>query len=201
MTKQEIFWILVCGHGGVAFHYYLTAGKRSPQVPPGIYEGEFNRRLAAAIARLYGNPERCIIWNPGPVDIGNSNKITAANKLYTALDKPKMVYLDLNANAARGKGWSDANGRTIFHHPRSKGGKILAEKFNVGLNDDFISSRGIKTSRWMESLWRTRMTALLIENGFMTNMDDAVELASNYYIEDILAPNYVRIMKECEGLI
>jgi N-acetylmuramoyl-L-alanine amidase len=72
-------WILDPGHGGMAFGHYMTPGKRSPQVPPGIYEGEFNRAIANSVHD--GNYLETIVTNPGPINISLKKRVSFVNSI------------------------------------------------------------------------------------------------------------------------
>ena len=171
-------WILDPGHGGLGpGGEYLTPGKRSPQVPPGIYEGDFNRRVCQEIVALCQDFD-VTVTNPGPVNCGLRERAEYINQLQKV--RKNCVLLSIHANAAKGNGWSSAHGATIFHHPKNKGGKALAEwvlnSFDQHVRVDTL--RGIKPARFA-ILSKTRsIPGVLIECGFMTNRLDATHLAS-----------------------
>ena len=74
---MSIKFLLDPGHGGVAFSHYLTPGKRSPEVPPGIFEGEFNR----AVCGYLNNGEKFLSIVPGPIQVPLESRVGFVNKL------------------------------------------------------------------------------------------------------------------------
>jgi len=177
---KNLTWILDPGHGGLGpGGEYLTKGKQSPEVPPGIYEGEFNRDIANQVGDLcYLNNIPYTILNPGPISVFERYKVQYANELHSI--RKNCIYLAIHANAkGYGEKWYDARGFNVFHYPGSiKGKKLanaLAEKMNYATSIPFrdVSSRKSFVLR------KTSMPAILLESGFMTNRDDVAVLASD----------------------
>lgn len=171
-------WILDPGHGGLGPGWeYLTPGKRSPEVPPGIHEGEFNRDICRMIVDMLPDAITTTVTNPGPVNAG----LIARLQYIRALQKVRgnCVLLSVHANAARGKGWSGANGAVVFHHPKNKSGKVLADQMIEALDENTSLSvdRGIKTARF--AMLTSGVPSILVECGFMTNPIEAEYLASS----------------------
>lgn len=202
-------YLLAAGHVGVAFDQYLMNGKQSPRVPPGIYEGAFNRLLAADIEYIAKRRGvRCVFLNPGPINVSNWAKVSYANALYAKLGKPPMVYISIHANAAPGYGWSDATGLAIFHAHLSSTGTGIAQVFEKHLMERSgltlqhancpITSRGIKAKNFTE-LWRTKMFAILVENLFMTNLRDVKLLSDPMFIWE-WAGRYVNAMEALDEI-
>ena len=71
-------WILSPGHEGLSpGGLYLRKGKQSPEVPPGIYEGVFNRQISQAVwyfGAHIGGLEILDIAQ-GPINIPLKNRI------------------------------------------------------------------------------------------------------------------------------
>jgi len=164
-------YILDAGHGGVAFGHYLTKGKRSPQVPPGIYEGEFNRKICSGVPKLLDGCLDVMQLNPGPVNISLSSRVNYINEL-SALEKTILV--SIHANASPAKGWSSANGFVVFHSTNaSNESKELACIISDTMGKIVINSRGVKVSNFY-ILRKTKCPAVLVECGFMTNKEEAI---------------------------
>ena len=118
------------------------------------------------------------ITNPGPVNCGLRERAEYINGLQKV--RKNCVLISVHANAAGKKGWSSAHGATIFHHPRNKGGRALAEWVldSIDQHVRVDTTRGIKTARFA-ILSKTRsLPGILIECGFMTNELEAKHLAS-----------------------
>lgn len=184
-------WIIDCGHGGVAFGVYLTTGKQSPEVPPGVYEGEYNRLIGTELAsalRASGIDACCI--NSGPVNARETEKADAANRI--AKVHGDCVYLALHCNASPSKGWSSANGTACFHVPKRilQSGfvsrkdyateKKLATRFvnNFSMSND-LENRGVKEANFY-ILRAVKMPAVLLEMFFMTCKEETEDMARNW---------------------
>jgi len=171
MTK----FLLDPGHGGVAFSHYLTPGKRSPEVPPGIFEGEFNR----AVCGYLNNGEKFLSIVPGPIQVPLESRVGFVNKLAKLED---VALISVHANAAGdGKQWNAANGFTIFTSKNSlTESQILARCIHKEFFESFgdtIKSRGIKQENFTV-IKKTKCPAVLVECGFMTNKSDVAFLSS-----------------------
>lgn len=194
--------LLDAGHGGIIQSgnnkYYLTPGKRSPEVPPGIYEGEFNRRIAELTELCL--MQQCIPvvqLNPGPINIPLSSRVSFVNQVHA---KEPCALVSIHANASPEPGWSDAQGTVLFVAERASDqswwlAENLAQQLNTGAWP--LEFRKIK-ERNLTMVARTKCPAVLIEAGFMTNKFDAMALAT-YRVQwqlasilsDVLA-DYVR---------
>ena len=185
----------------------LDKGKRSPEVVPGlgIYEGEFNRDIVKRVVgrlRLIGHCAIDIV--PEARNIKLRDRIVRANRHYTdphlimALSNPAVRLISIHANAdGRNGEWTDANGLVVFHHPGSVKGKALAQAAHDSImKHTAIKSRGLKTARFA-MLRRTKMPAILVEHGFMTNKGDAKKLASDKFRTQI-ADAYVEMILDIE---
>lgn len=173
-------WILDPGHGGLGpGGEYLTPGKRSPEVPPGIFEGEFNRDIARRVVELCDGLDMTIT-NPGPVNAGLLARVNYARGLQKV--RKNCVFISIHANAAgNGKRWrNDAQGVVVFHHKWDAKGKVLAkwmiESFQVHTGIDV--TRGIKTAMFSVLTGTRMMPSILIECDFMTHEERAKFLAS-----------------------
>ncbi len=187
-------WLLDPGHGGIIEGVYQTAGKRSPHFPDGsvLYEGEFNRDIVSRILKLTSG------WAPGrhrthyrlhaidtinlvdtEEDMPLRVRVKKANDIHR--EKGNCIYVSVHANAfGNGREFNSAKGICSFHHYRSKNGKRLAEVLQRWLGDlTLFRNRGVLSNdRWANFyvLRKTHMPAVLSENGFMTNFDDASAL-------------------------
>jgi N-acetylmuramoyl-L-alanine amidase len=199
MSNSVYTWIFSPGHEGLSPHgFYLREGKQSPSVPPGIYEGVFNRTICNGVVEILRNSNvECVNLNPGPVNIPIDIRTAYANELYTHVENCRYVCVHANAD---GHGeWTDATGFRMFHYPGSSGGRYMAECFH----DEFeartaIRPRSIKANRFAE-LIKTDMPAVYIECGFMTNKTEASYLASTAGQADIIGAIASAVLK-MEGI-
>ena len=192
-----MIWLLDPGHGGMSFGEYLTPGKRSPAMPPGIYEGEFNRSVCGLIQQR--DPDNILVIAPGPINVPPKARVSYVNQLCRRLKGEHVALISVHANAARGKGWSDANGYKVFHSKRaSKHSKFLAS-----IVDDHMGVCTPFERRPIEAVNHTITTqtdcpAILTECGFMTHLGDA-ELLADWGVQAQLSDAIFRAMNEYEA--
>lgn len=149
-------YLLLAGHGGMAFGHYLTPGKRSPEVGP----------------------------NPGPYNIPQAERVKLVNDIHRRAGD--CILIVVHANAAAGKGWNDANGFRVFHSTNaSKKSRLLAECLHGSMTAwTKIYPRTIAEKNFT-ILYKTKCPAVLLECGFMTNRADAAYMASERGKSDI----------------
>jgi len=215
-------WLLDPGHGGIIDGVYQTAGKRSPAFPNGevLYEGEFNRDIVRKILNLCaglkddgtaykrgGHP----LWHPREVvtidaidivdsleDVSLRKRVAKANTLHK--EKKNCIYVSVHANAfGNGRDFNSAKGVCTFHHYKSTTGKRLAESLQGHLGDlTPLRDRGVRSNdSWANFyvLRKTHMPAVLSENGFMTNFDDATALLDPIVRSQIAWAHYAMIQE------
>lgn len=149
--------VLDAGHG------FSTLGKRTPD---GMREYEFNRAVALYVREFlkpYTNL-KVLFTHSDEQDVPLNVRTTKANELGAD------CFLSIHANAAGNGGWHEAEGiETFIHSSKPKDAHSLATKIQERL---IISTgrknRGVKTANFYV-LRETRMTAILIECGFMTH--------------------------------
>ncbi|NIV93759.1 hypothetical protein GWN42_13420 [candidate division KSB1 bacterium] len=184
-------WILDPGHGGLAFGQYLTPGKRSPEVPPGLYEGAFNRLISQGIATTLKALKGVEVAQTaiGPINIPLKNRVAFVNGLQKRVGN--CVLISLHVNAAPGKGWSSARGFTIFKPRRQfphliekshKLATLIESELRVA---DYTSSRGIKEANFT-IIQKVNCPAVLVEMGFMTNQMEVKALNDPAVQADII---------------
>lgn len=165
--------ILDPGHGGMWDGEYCTAGKRSPDLKNGFYEGVRMREIAKTI--MYAGCKRynfiCpALWmaTDNDVDISLGCRV----KKYNETDADLM--LSLHSNASAKPGWSGANGSVVFWKNWSD--KELAVALAKEYSDSaYMCNRGAKRGARLGIL-KCKHPSLLIELGFHTNLSDATKL-------------------------
>jgi len=199
-TESKYTWCLENGHGGMIDGVYQTRGKRSPEVPPGIYEGEFNRAIVERLCALC-EKEGISYYNvvPEQRNIPLRERVRRVNDLHKR--KKNCVFLSIHANAFGNSGWSSPRGVAVFYDPnhrsRSKKSEKIARRLQELLVEETnMMDRGVKTATF-HVIRETRMPAILSENGFMTNRDEAKKLASEEF-RDKIAMAHFRLIKEFE---
>ena len=197
-------WILDPGHGGIAFGQYMTKGKRSPEVPPGIYEGEFNREVCQWISAMYlsvtpAHRERDPIFTVvGALNVPLAYRVSFVNELQRRVKDCALI--SVHANAAPGKGWSDPRGFTVFtdrtNDQDSYNLAHLIEKELTALG--YTDSRGVRQANHAMT-FKTTCPAVLVECGFMTNKEEAKHLATPN-AQHAIGGAIARAMIKYEGL-
>ncbi len=174
--KARYLWCLDNGHGK------LTAGKRSPKMANGkqLLEYEFNRDIVKRISEAL-DKIGVKYFNVVPeVEVGDflAERVGRANSKQSSLPK---IFLSIHANAiGDGDDWESPRGIETWHFHNSRTGKGLARIFQKHL---------IKQTNWVDRkiksypgrrqfyvLRNTTMPAVLTENGFYTNKEEATNL-------------------------
>jgi len=200
--KSRYMWCLDNGHGKA------TPGKRSPVfevdgVQQQLLEYEFNRAIVSRI--IAGLTERGIqFFNVVPEvegDVPLSERVHRANSLETELPK---IYVSVHANAGPvlDNGWSPdsiSGVETWYFHSSRQGRKVAAvfQKHIVsatGWKNRHIKSR---PSGQFYVLRNTTMPAVLTENGFFTNREQAKELVKKE-VRDAIADAHIAAIVEIE---
>lgn len=157
-----------------AGHSYNTVGKRSPD---GMREYEFNRVVANYMKALLEEYEGVTVYfsHSDKRDVSLQERTDKANQL--AVD----CFVSIHANAY-GSGWNEAQGiETYVYKTKPPEATKLAERVQknlivaTGLRD-----RGVKSANF-HVLRATKMTAILVECGFMTNQSELQLLRSDLY--------------------
>ncbi len=163
------------GHGN------NTAGKRTPAFPDGsvMKENEFNAGVAELLKEEL---ERCgfqvLMVAPEAEDIPLQTRVKRAN------DGVADAYISIHANAY-GSDWNEANGiETWVYENVAEGSETwnFAESIHKKLIEAAgLKDRGMKRSSDLYVLKNTKMQAVLVECGFMTNKEEAELLKATAY--------------------
>ena len=203
--QARYLWCLDNGHGK------KTAGKRSPVFDDGetqLFEYEFNRDIVRRII-LELDKVGVQYYNVVPeVDIDDflQGRVDRANKKKSELTK---LFVSIHSNAAparSSKDWAPASIsgiETWFYHG-SKRGQKLAGIFQRHLLDQTgWKNRHLKSRPKSQFfvLRKTRMTAVLTENGFYNNEQQAADLMKDSVRQKIADAHVAAILEvEKNGL-
>lgn len=184
--KSKYTWILDPGHGGInpTTGKYVTAGKRSPAVPPGIFEGVFNRAVMEAVSkRLTAMGIYHCSTTSGWEDTPLKDRVKYVKRCQSMYEN--CVLVSIHANAAPALGWSSARGTVVFtrrnfNQPENELAEMLSQW--VGVLTE-LPSRGVKRANF--TMLVVPCPAVLIECGFMTNRIEAEFMASPEGVERI----------------
>lgn len=166
-------------------HGLNTPGKRTPPFPKTgkvIKEWEFNYPTAKALeGKTKNQGYETIMVSDTSNDTPLSTRTGIANR--NCHDVNKCVYASIHFNAYRSK-WGNHGGIETLYNPISKNGKKLAQEVQskmvkaTGLRD-----RGIKPRKNLAELNRTKMPAIIVECGFMDNLEEANLMLNEAYHE------------------
>ena len=207
VTMSKYTWLLDPGHGGVIDGVYQTRGKRSPPFEDGsvLYEGVFNRDVASRIITLCNQHEiEAINLVKTNEDMPLSQRVAAANLLHQ--QNRNSIYISIHANAfGNGHEFNSARGACTFHHVGSSKGQKIAEVLQPHLVSlTGFKDRGVKANESWANFYvlrKTHMPAILSENGFMTNLQDAESLMTSETRQHIADAHFAMIMEiEKNGL-
>lgn len=167
-------------------HGMTTAGKRTPAFPDGtkspetgknfMHENEFNRAVAKY---LKAELERCgfktLMVAPTDADDSLSARVTRAN------NAKADFYISIHANALAGK-WGTHGGTETYTY------KLSGESYRIGkiihkhlMKGTPMRDRGVKDGSHLYVIKNTNAPAVLIEAGFMDNLQEAKLLLSDSF--------------------
>jgi N-acetylmuramoyl-L-alanine amidase len=202
-------YLLDNGHGGVINGIYTTCPNYNPKDPKTfrkmyihngvpIYEGEFNRIIVGLIAKeLKKLGIKFSLITPELQDIPLQDRVKRANDYYNQ-DK-NCIFVSVHGNAAN----TQAKGFEVFSSIGQTRSDAVAEVFATEMEKAFPG----RTMRWDLSdkdkdkesdfyvLSKTNMPAILTENFFMDNLEDAKIMMSKEGQERIAQAHVSAILK------
>jgi N-acetylmuramoyl-L-alanine amidase len=168
-----------------------TGGITSPETGKNfMHENEFNRAVAKY---LKVELERCgfktVMVAPTDADTPLSTRVATAN------NAKANFYISIHANANTGKWgtWGGAETLTYGSGESLRIGKIIHKHMMKGTP---MRDRGVKDGSWLYVVKNTRMPAVLIEAGFMDNLQEAKLLISDAFRRETAREIAMAI---CEG--
>jgi N-acetylmuramoyl-L-alanine amidase len=161
--------IIDVGHGGMWSGLYCTAGKRSPAIPPGFYEGVQVRRIARRLITMATDRYQ---WIAPLLDLPEGNEPDVSLKcrrlIYNA--QPADLLLSLHTNAKGNAGnWERARGTKIFYRKAT----VKGSRAFIGSYCDMTGFPNRGAARNLTfSILKSKHPAILIEMGFHTSKRD-----------------------------
>lgn len=163
-----------------AGHGKYTAGKRSPS---GIFEERewfFNDEVVRAFEKELKNYDVKLLRTDdrtGKTDVLLRDRTNAANRAKADL------YISFHHNAYQNK-WGNHTGVETFYYAGSNEGKKLATEVQKAIVKTYgLRDRGIKTDN-LHITRETKMTAILIEGGFMDSNIDIKKLRDKKVLQE-----------------
>lgn len=151
-------------------HGKNTAGKRTPPFPDTkkvINEWEFNYATAKILKGILENQGHEVLM------VSNTTEDTPLKtRTSKANEWGADVFISIHYNAYTGI-WGNHGGIETYYYPSSADGKKLAESVQDELiKETGLRSRGVKSANF-QVLRQSKMVAILVECGFMDNLDEA----------------------------
>lgn len=167
--------VLDAGHGGLIRGRYTTRGKLYDHGPDHnfhkggiIYEGLINRAIVnAMVDKLERIHYPYLVVSDPALDTSLADRVNLAN----AVAPRKSLYMSIHANASKDQ---KGRGYEVFH-AGSESSKLAANMLREQVKEVIkgkTPDRGVKTYRFYV-LSRTKMPAVLSENLFFDNLEDA----------------------------
>lgn len=146
----------------------------------GYREQDLVYEVAQELARLLrdnGNFEVRLTRNTPTQVLGTSNATSLQQRVQLANDWGADYFISIHANAAVNP---SVNGTEVYTYSNSGAAWNLAQDIqNAIVNEMDMKDLGVKTNPSLYVLRRTRMPAVLVELGFITNAADAAKMAEN----------------------
>ncbi|MCP3032250.1 N-acetylmuramoyl-L-alanine amidase [Halobacillus sp. A1] len=167
-------------------HGMSTAGKRTPYIPSlnrFIKENEFNRKVVNNLEEeLNRSGLKTVLVAPGDEDTPLSTRVSRANQAKAD------AYISVHYNAYDGSFSSPApSGIELFVYPghlNREAGRLaesIGKRLKKGTGQYY---RGIKEADF-QVLRTTSMPAVLTENGFMDNLDEALYMIKPEFQKEV----------------
>lgn len=177
--------ILDAGHGG--FDWGLKTGKTYNKGYKEIMEKSINMEIATRIAWL------CARHNMGYLLTRFGDRfVSLGNRVKKANGTKAKLFLSLHCNYARNSTWKGIE--TYFYTGSAKGMALAIKCQNLLVDLNFTRNRGIKSGNFYV-LRKTKMPAILVEFGFLSNRNDATYL-NNENNQMLIATKVWEFIKE-----
>ena len=183
--------IIDYGHGGMIDEVYQTpSGKQYHFTEPeelSIYEGVFNRGVASKLmtmlveagVEVFDCVEDCYVNGPVTAEELEQRDISLGARVRNANDenkRGKTLFVSIHANAIgnglRGPS-NDVRGAFVYVYRNSGPAGDFASELLKRYSNTGLRPRRIVENKSFYVLRKTSMPAILSENGFFTNIDDA----------------------------
>ena len=149
-----------------------------------------SKRLKVLVHEAGGNP---VMVREKDVDLGTAQGLLKrkredlAQRIQLANDSHADVYLSIHANSYPNK---SLHGPQVFYNPASQEGKLLAEMIQVELNNVAGTKRVAKANEEIYILKKANQAAIIVEIGFVSNLEEEAKLMQSDYQEQLAAAIY-----------
>ncbi len=201
--KARYLWCLDNGHGK------LTSGKRSPVFSLNgedvqFFEYEFNRDIVKRITEVLDEKGVKYFITVPEINVDNflKERVDRANEKASELPK---IFVSIHSNAAPtapGRDWAPDSVRGIetwYYHNSNRGRKIASVFHQHLIDNTGWKNRHLKSrpEKQFYVLRKTKMPAILTENGFYNNKEE-VKLLMTDKIRQSIADAHIAAILEIE---
>lgn len=163
------------GHNPAGFHNAGALGN-------GLYEGDINYQAGIYLANLLSNDYRFEyrLSRPLPTTVLGTNTSTSlAARVNMANEWPANYFLSLHCNANVNP---SINGTEMYIYQFNTQANWLAQHIINGIvRNTRLRDNGIRENKSLYVLRNTKMPAVLVEMGYLTNFNDAMILRDNLW--------------------
>jgi N-acetylmuramoyl-L-alanine amidase len=148
-------------------HYKYTKGKRSPQVPPGIVEYQYNMSIVMCLSSLFQDAGHEVVRT---MEMGA--EVNKSLKERRQILRTCDLSITIAANASDLSGWSTAKGSCVFYKATGRElARCIADAYEIAIPE--IKPRFGGTKRRAYSVLPHDVPSVLFETLFMTNKFEA----------------------------
>lgn len=163
------------GHNPAGYHNAGALGN-------GLYEGDINYQAGIYLANLLSNDYRFEVRlsRPSPTTVLGTNTSTSlAERVRMANQWPANYFLSLHCNANPNP---QINGSEMYIYQFGTQANWLAQHIMNGIvSNTRLRDNGIRENKSLYVLRNTNMPAVLVEMGYLTNINDAMILRDNLW--------------------
>ncbi len=158
--------VLDAGHGG----------KDSGAICNGIQEKDLNLKVALQMEKILQANGYSVVMTRR-----EDKYLTLEERVAVAHASQADLFVSVHANAARNQ---SAHGVEVFHHHSASHQSVNLARHVSSRLGDLARNRGVKSADFYV-LRKTKMPAILVEVGFLTNEYEALRLCTSSYVQQI----------------
>ena len=149
----------------------------------GLTESEINYQVGIYLRDLLNNDPRyeARVSRPTPTTVlGTDNSSSLSERVRMANEWPANYFISIHCNSNPNPA---INGTEVYILQYFTEANWFAEQVLNGITETVgTKNNGIRVNKSLYVLRRTRMTAILVELGYLTNLSDAEKLRDNQYL-------------------
>jgi N-acetylmuramoyl-L-alanine amidase len=164
------------GHNPTGYHNTGAVGN-------GLVEQDITYQVGIYLANMLNNDPRfeTRLSRPTPTTVlGTNNTTSLAERVRMANEWPANYFISIHCNANVNPA---INGTEVYIYRYHTQANWLAEQVLDGIVETVgTRNNGVRANPSLYVLRKTKMPAILVELGYLTNLDDSVKLRDNQYL-------------------